>query len=585
MKIGSLRINLLFFALLQCLSCFSQNLIDNSWKFSTGDSLIWKNSDFNTVSWKSIKSGKAWEQQGYAGYDGYSWYRKYVVIPSTLKSDILKLDGLSLNLGTIDDADEAYFNAKLIGKSGEFPPNFISAYDKKRNYNIQPDDILWDAVNVIAIRVYDGIGNGGLMSDVSLSPCGLESLVSFRPQFTRENQLFLNNEKVTFPIELSNKSKFDISGSFEYTILSDFGDTVSVVNQKVSVKSKSKKTFEIEKNNIKPGFYSIRFEFKSRLFNITTTYNIGVEPEMIISPTDRRADFENFWMRAKRDLAAVDPRFKIIRKDSLCTNMRDVYLVEMRSLENVLIRGWYARPTKPGKFPALLHVQGYSGNQQIRSISNGEEMAELFLNIRGHGNSRDEVNPGFPGFLQSNIKNRERYIYRGAYMDCVRAVDFLFSRDEVDNRYVMVEGGSQGGALSFVTAALNNDRIQLCMPDVPFLSDFPDYFKVAKWPGNEFVEYEKANHDFGWKGIFETLSYFDIKNLAPWIKCPVLMQIGLKDLICPPHINFAAYNQLTVPKSYIVYPESGHGLPPLAYNLKMEWMKKELENSKKTETK
>jgi len=70
------------------------------------------------------------------------------------------------------------------------------------------------------------------------------------------------------------------------------------------------------------------------------------------------------------------------------------------------------------------------------------------------------------------------------------------------------------------------------------------------------------------------LSYIDIKNLAPWIKAPVLMSIGLKDETCPPHINFAAFNQLTVPKEYIVYPEAGHGLPGINNEVKYDYIRK-----------
>jgi cephalosporin-C deacetylase len=69
-----------------------------------------------------------------------------------------------------------------------------------------------------------------------------------------------------------------------------------------------------------------------------------------------------------------------------------------------------------------------------------------------------------------------------------------------------------------------------------------------------------------------------VKNLAGWIKCPVFMAVGLKDTTCPPHINFAAYNQITSPKSYFVYPESGHGLPSEYAIAKYAWMKVELKN-------
>ncbi len=244
----------------------------------------------------------------------------------------------------------------------------------------------------------------------------------------------------------------------------------------------------------------------------------------------------------------------------------------MRSLGNILIRGWYMKPVKNGVYPAILHVQGYSSPKVPQNLYQGDDMVSLALNIRGHGNSQDHVNPGFHGYLQHHVDDKELYVYRGAYMDCVRAVDFLYSRSEVDTSRVAVEGGSQGGALSFATAALDNERIDLCVPYVPFLSDFRDYFKVAEGMGGAFEQYFDEHPEISEDEIFKNLSYIDIKNLAPWIKAPVLMSIGLVDKTCPPHINFAAYNQLIVPKQYIVYPNAGHGLPGVYYNTMMDYI-------------
>jgi len=75
--------------------------------------------------------------------------------------------------------------------------------------------------------------------------------------------------------------------------------------------------------------------------------------------------------------------------------------------------------------------------------------------------------------------------------------------------------------------------------------------------------------------VFYTLSYFDIKNLAPMVRAPLLMGVGLMDQTCPPHINFAAYNNVTCKKKYIVYPQAGHGLPQDFYTAKMEWIRSE----------
>lgn len=56
------------------------------------------------------------------------------------------------------------------------------------------------------------------------------------------------------------------------------------------------------------------------------------------------------------------------------------------------------------------------------------------------------------------------------------------------------------------------------------------------------------------------LSYFDIKNLAGRVRCPILMGFGLQDTVCPPHTNFAGYNQLRAPKEWKVYTRRGHDL-------------------------
>ncbi len=557
---------------------FSQNLIDNKWQFSTGDSIRWKETLYNSNHWKTIQSGLRWEEQGFADYNGFAWYRKSILIPESLKKEALKNGGFNLQLGMIDDAAQVYLNGKLVTETGKLPPAYIGAYDKITNCDIPVQDIAFGKLNTIAIRVYDDAGNGGLMTDNTwLLVKGLKTSLKIIPIFPSENQIFTDENNVDFSIKLDNSSVISFKGIVEFRLVNDFKEEIQKWTMPLKVGPSKVQNLIVKKMKYKPGFYTLHLSLNSSLNNISQKITFGVCPEKIVSPTDRQPDFENFWMRAKRELAAVDPQFKMIRQDSLCNDKREVFLVEMRSLDNLLIRGWYARPKSKGKFPASLFLQGYSSNQKILSAKAGTEMPEFLLNVRGHGNSRDELNPGFPGYLQHNVQDKERYIYRGAYMDCIRAVDFLCSRPEVDTRYLVVQGGSQGGALSIATAALDNERVKLCIPSVPFLSDFPDYFKVASWPGDEFSNYLKKDTNFSREQLYENLSYFDIKNLAPMVKCPVFMAVGLVDTTCPPHINFAAYNQLNVPKSYHVYPNSGHGLPSEYSKLKNEWLNTQLQ--------
>ena len=552
----------------------AQNLLKLEWKFKTGDNSSWAWPEYDDSAWETIKAGIDWENQGYGTFDGFAWYRQKVFIPEDLKKQAEDNGGLVLRLARIDDSDVSYFNGQIVGSTGGLPPDYQSGYSDPRVYTVPVDQIIWGAQNTIAIRVYDGGGGGGIVGDpVSLSVKGLEEMLLITPFMERADQLVLSEEPVVVELQLENKMKHVVEGIMLVTVLSDFGKVYYEVAQEVKVRAGATKQFPMEMGRLAPGFYTVSVVLESESEIKRINFAIGVRPEQIVSPLDRPDDFENYWIRARRELDAVDPQFKLIRQDELCTESREIFLLEMRSLGNVLIRGWYMRPTKKGVYPAMLHVQGYSSTKGPQNLYQGDDMVSLALNIRGHGNSRDHVNPGFPGYLQHYVDDKELYVYRGAYMDCVRAVDFLYSRSEVDTSRIAVEGGSQGGALSFATAALDNKRIDLCVPHVPFLSDFRDYFKVAGWPGGEFKQYFEEHPEIPEEKIYKTLSYIDIKNLAPWIKAPVLMSVGLVDQTCPPHINFAAYNQLDVPKEYIVYPRAGHGLPGEYYNAMMDYIK------------
>ncbi|MDX2197308.1 MAG: acetylxylan esterase [Cytophagales bacterium] len=567
------------FLVISYVTLHSQNLLSGKWKFKTGDDMQWKNNTYADAQWSEIYAGIVFEKQGFENYDGIAWYRQSITIPSSFKSDAQKMGGLILKLAKIDDADETYFNGELIGKTGSFPPNFLNAYDQYREYTIPADKVKWDAPNLVAVRVYDGSGNGGIYGDpLSLSVKGFDDSFDISAVFPVTNHVFLSAKDVKCNIQLKNTFYIDFKGSANITVRNDFGKITYEKSIPATVKKNSTTNMPVSIPDMQPGFYQLIIDYQSPLAHKTHISTFACEPEKVLSPTDAQPDFADYWNRAKKELAAVAPQYNIIIVDSLSKGNKNMYVVEMRSLGNVLVRAWYSVPKKQGKYPALLHVQGYSSYLKLTDKYHyqSDDMIVMGLNIRGHGFSKDNINPGFPGYLQHQINDKEMYIYRGAYMDCRRALDFLFSRNEVDTTRVGVEGGSQGGALSIATAALNPERIKVCVPGVPFLSDFKDYFVVGNWPAYEFKKLVETDKASTWDKVYHTLSYIDIKNLAPWVKCPVLMGVGLKDDICPPHINFAMYNNLSVPKQYVIYPHAGHGLPDEYTNVKFEFIRQKL---------
>jgi sialate O-acetylesterase len=118
----------------------------------------WSKPEFNDKDWESIFVPKEWENEGFPGYDGFAWYRR-----TFTAEDLKDRDNLYLRLGYIDDCNEVYINGKLIGHHGWFPPDFETAYQYDRIYYIHQEYLNPKGVNIIAVRVYDTQGPGGIV--------------------------------------------------------------------------------------------------------------------------------------------------------------------------------------------------------------------------------------------------------------------------------------------------------------------------------------------------------------------------------------------------------------------------------------
>ena len=134
------------------------------WKFSIGDDIRWASPAYDDSQWDQLSVPGGWENQGYNEYNGYAWYRKTFKV-----EDIPAHTPIYLVLGQIDDADAVYLNGKLLGKSGKFPPDFVTAYDKTRKYIIPAGYLKENAENIVAVQVYDTYLDGGIVG----GPTGL----------------------------------------------------------------------------------------------------------------------------------------------------------------------------------------------------------------------------------------------------------------------------------------------------------------------------------------------------------------------------------------------------------------------------
>ena len=223
----------------------------------------------------------------------------------------------------------------------------------------------------------------------------------------------------------------------------------------------------------------------------------------------------------------------------------EVFEAHYSSYGGLRIAGWYARPKHlDGPLPGLLHVPGYAGEPFFPSPLAADGYAVFSAAPRGKLRSNGVFNPGYPGLLTHNIHDRDSYGYRGFYMDAVRAFDLLLQLPEVDSNRVGVMGGSQGGALTLFVASVRAGSVRAASAGVPYLCSIMDAIGLTRsYPYEEINDYLRL-YPHRRDRIREVLDYYDIHNFVDRVECPIIVNIGLKDDVCPPETGYAVFDAI-----------------------------------------
>ncbi|QJD95041.1 acetylxylan esterase [Mucilaginibacter robiniae] len=389
-----------------------------------------------------------------------------------------------------------------------------------------------------------------------------------------KDAIFNSGSSIVYDVKLESKIKSAQVGTVGYSITSLSNKEITQHAVDVNIGKLSTKTVSLKIPSQPSGFYKIIITVNVTDYDDTVRRVFGVEPTQIRSEHSKPADFDQFWQTAKEDLAAVKPEFKTTELPDSSRDNRRVYAIEMKSLGGITVRGWMTLPktnNKRKKFPVLLGLPGYQVNL-LPMFGSDEDLAIVVLNVRGQGNSRDRIRTLRDDYIFTGIEDKKKYVMRGAIMDCVRMIDFIFTQDELDHNNIMVSGGSMGGFLSIATASVDH-RVKLCSAQNPILCDVKALPGKVTWPLKDFSRYIRINRGLTMDKVLDNLSYFDTKNFATNIKCPTLMGIGLLDHLAPPDNEYTAYNNLKVKKHMIIFRDLGHEVAVYYKDYEGRWMR------------
>ena len=100
-------------------------------------------------------------------------------------------------------------------------------------------------------------------------------------------------------------------------------------------------------------------------------------------------------------------------------------------------------------------------------------------------------------------------------------------------------------------------EVRAAAAGAPYLCGFMDSIALTHtYPYQEIRDYLRCYPERE-AAVRETVSYFDGIHFAPQVTCPIIVNIGLQDNVCPPETGFAAFREIAS-KDKKMYAYDGH---------------------------
>jgi len=286
-------------------------------------------------------------------------------------------------------------------------------------------------------------------------------------------------------------------------------------------------------------------------------FGAAVAPTALKPVAPRPRDFDAFWRSKIRDLETVPENAVITPADSGKDGV-DYGTIQMDLNDHTHVYGQIAKPSKPGKYPAILILQWASPPYPLQKPWVIDRAAEgwLALNIEPHDVLPCEAQSYYAA-LPDPIKHyegfgnddRDKSYFLDMYLRDYRAVDYLTHRPDWDGRVLVVTGGSMGGQQSLCVAGLH-PKVTHVIVEEPAGCDL----QAGLHERQEGYPFFPVNNP----KVMATAPYFDCVNFASHIHATSLVAMGFIDTGAPPTGIWTAFNQIRGPKEVVPLRDAAH---------------------------
>jgi len=276
----------------------------------------------------------------------------------------------------------------------------------------------------------------------------------------------------------------------------------------------------------------------------------GVAMEQLRQGEAEPADFDEYWRKTKAELAAV-PLNVLERKLFKQTGTCDIYDMKIACPGNRPVSGYLSIPrdAKAKSLPIRMRYDGYA----VHNIAPASDPDAIVFFVNAHGIENGREKAYYAGLEKGELSNYgfrneqnekpETCYFKNMILRDLRALEYAKTLPEWNGKDIEIAGGSQGAFQSVAVTALSPE-VTKCDISIPWFCDLGGV---------------NRGRVRGWRPDWKTgLGYYDTVNFAKRVKCPVKIEAGLSDWVCPPSGVWVLYNNLNTPKEMVMYQGWDH---------------------------